>query len=245
MLAGYVRRRVRIAGAAGRRAGMVSGQQRIPAGIKARLSLDRSTGGIVIGSGRAEKSRNTPPPRYSPDAPGNGCEYRLGNLSTSTLSRQPSPSHHEAWNLISNLLAIPCASTSGQWRWATGKPRWNYDDWLSRILDSLAPDLPGHAISRVIREGRTEFRLEHRARYEVRHPDIGVRRFVCAIDSDATLIAFEHTVSGVRYPWVTISGVFTQIELRTLQVPVRRTRPVRSPGRRGTPLNRWQFQRPM
>ncbi|MGT2511296.1 MULTISPECIES: hypothetical protein [Cupriavidus] len=106
-----------------------------------------------------------------------------------------------------------------QWTMAVGngETALEYDDWLSRILDSLAPDLPGHAISRVIREGRTEFRLEHRARYEVRHPDIGVRRFVCAIDSDATLIAFEHTVSGVRYPWVTISGVFTQIELRTLR----------------------------
>lgn len=93
-----------------------------------------------------------------------------------------------------------------------------YDDWLSHVLNGLAPGLKEHAISIATREGKCEFRLQHRARYEVRHPRIGIRRFVCAVDSDATLIAFENTISGVRYPWVTIDGALTHVELFTLRL---------------------------
>lgn len=107
-----------------------------------------------------------------------------------------------------------------QWMMAVGNEETSlgYDDWLSNVLNGLAPGLSEHAISIMTREGKTEIRFEHRARYEVRHPKIGVRRFVCAVDGDVTLIAFEHTVSGVRYPWVTIDGAFTQAELLTLRL---------------------------
>lgn len=74
MHADYVRRRVRIAGTATRHTpyairhtGMLPDQQRVHAGIKARLSLNRSNGRIVSGSRWIRKSKNTLPfPRFFP-----------------------------------------------------------------------------------------------------------------------------------------------------------------------------------
>ncbi|MDF3883342.1 hypothetical protein, partial [Cupriavidus basilensis] len=115
--------------------------------------------------------------------------------------------------------AVPRTLRIDQWVMAVGNGETSlgYDDWLNGILGGPEPTPAGHAMSRVIREGESEFRLEHGARYEVRHPRIGVRRFVCAFDSNMTLIAFENAQSGVRYPWVTINGAFSQGELRTLR----------------------------
>ncbi|MDR3382531.1 hypothetical protein [Cupriavidus basilensis] len=120
----------------------------------------------------------------------------------------------------SHQLTVRHTLRIDQWMTAVGNGETSlaYDDWLSCVLNELPPGLPEHAIAIVTREGKNEFRLQHRARYEVRHPRIGIRRFVCAVDHDATLIAFENTISGVRYPWVTIDGAFTQAELWSLRL---------------------------
>ena len=53
-----------------------------------------------------------------------------------------------------------------QWMTAVGSGETSlaYDDWLSGVLNALAPGPPEHAIWIVTREGKNEFRLQHRAR---------------------------------------------------------------------------------
>ncbi|AJG24502.1 hypothetical protein [Cupriavidus basilensis] len=120
----------------------------------------------------------------------------------------------------SHQLTVRHTLRIDQWMTAVGNGETSleYDNWLSCVLNDLEPGRPEYAISITTREGKNEFRFQHRARYEVRHPKYGIRRFVCAVDSDATLIAFENTISGVRYPWVTIDGTFTQAELWSLRL---------------------------
>lgn len=98
-----------------------------------------------------------------------------------------------------------------------------FDDWLQRILDEQhqrAAAEAGHGVcqpaSRLLRQGDMLFRLEHGARYRVRNGQEPARVFTCVFDGETPYIAFENVVTGVRFPWITVDGVFRQSELRSM-----------------------------
>ncbi len=99
-----------------------------------------------------------------------------------------------------------------------------FDEWLQRILDrqhQRAAAKDGHGIcqpaSRLLRQGDMLFRLEHGARYRVRNGQESARVFACVFDGDTPYIAFENVETGVRFPWITVDGVFRQSELRSME----------------------------
>jgi hypothetical protein len=99
-----------------------------------------------------------------------------------------------------------------------------FDDWLQQVLDEQhqrAASAAGHGAcqptSRLLRQGDMLFRLEHGARYRVRHAQESARVFTCVFDGETPYIAFENVVTGVRFPWITVDGVFRQTELRSME----------------------------
>ncbi|MGO4332236.1 hypothetical protein AB4Z48_35655 [Cupriavidus sp. 2TAF22] len=107
---------------------------------------------------------------------------------------------------------------------AKGNTSCGYDDWLQRTIDDQHRAKHPHGdqramspMSKLLRQGDIVFQLEHGARYEVRHDKEGTRVFVCMFDDETPYIAFEDTRSGIRFPWITVQGVFRQSELRTIR----------------------------
>jgi len=66
-------------------------------------------------------------------------------------------------------------------------------------------------------QGNRAISLVHRAHYEFEDANRGRRQFICVIDGVMPWIAFENPVSGMRFPWIFIDGVFHLGELRTLR----------------------------
>ncbi|WP_157643852.1 hypothetical protein [Burkholderia ubonensis] len=112
-----------------------------------------------------------------------------------------------------------------QWRneIASGSTHLGFDEWLvCKLTDermgqaAAAGDAASNEHAVRYRLDNDEFELADGGRYRVDHPKLGPRYFRCMLDGIYPLISFYRPGTFVQLPWLTITGLFTLGELRSL-----------------------------